>query len=69
MLSQSEIRVLELPDHPFFVATLYVPQTRSRLGAPHPLVASFVEADMKTDERLVADGATRSLSAENITLI
>src|SRR3984893_264577 len=33
--AEGEIRVLELPDHPFFVATLFVPQTRSQLGRPH----------------------------------
>lgn len=37
-------RVLELPDHPFFVATLFVPQARSRPGDPHPLVVAFVDA-------------------------
>jgi CTP synthase (UTP-ammonia lyase) len=39
-----EPRILELPDHPFFVATLFVPQARSRSGAPHPLVAGFLAA-------------------------
>jgi CTP synthase (UTP-ammonia lyase) len=39
-----EPRILELPDHPFFVATLFVPQARSRPGAPHPLVAGFLAA-------------------------
>ena len=38
-----EPRILELPDHPFFVATLFVPQTSSRPGVPHPLVRTFVE--------------------------
>jgi CTP synthase (UTP-ammonia lyase) len=27
---EGEIRVLELPDHPFFIATLFVPQLRAR---------------------------------------
>jgi CTP synthase (UTP-ammonia lyase) len=49
--AEGALRVLELPDHPFFVATLYVPQTRSRLGMPHPLVTSFVVAAMAMDER------------------
>jgi CTP synthase (UTP-ammonia lyase) len=43
---EGAIRVVELLGHPFFVGTLYVPQTRSRFGAPHPLVTSFVEAAM-----------------------
>jgi CTP synthase (UTP-ammonia lyase) len=37
-------RVVELDDHPYFVATLFVPQARSSPGAPHPLIAGHVEA-------------------------
>ncbi|MDA8062494.1 MAG: CTP synthase, partial [Actinomycetota bacterium] len=29
---QGEVRVMELPGHPFFLATLFVPQTSSRAG-------------------------------------
>jgi CTP synthase (UTP-ammonia lyase) len=39
-----EARVVERPDHPFFVATLFVPQTSSAPDAPHPLVTAFVRA-------------------------
>ncbi len=39
-----EVRVVELPEHPFFIATLYVPQLASTRQDPHPLVCSFVEA-------------------------
>lgn len=42
--SEGEIRVVELPGHPFFIGTLFVPQTQSRLGNPHPLVTAFVKA-------------------------
>ena len=42
--SEGEIRVLELPDHTFFVGTLFVPQTRSTSKAPHPLVTAFLRA-------------------------
>jgi CTP synthase (UTP-ammonia lyase) len=37
-------RVLELPEHPFFIATLYVPEARYTADDPHPLVTAFVEA-------------------------
>ena len=40
----AEARVLELPDHPFFLATLYVPQTASTPERPHPLIAAFCES-------------------------
>ena len=35
---------IELPDHPFFVATLFQPQIGALSGAPlHPLIAAFAE--------------------------
>jgi CTP synthase (UTP-ammonia lyase) len=37
-------RIVELDGHPFFLATLYCFQTRSRPGHPHPLVAGLVAA-------------------------
>jgi CTP synthase (UTP-ammonia lyase) len=36
-----EARIAELPSHPFFVGTLFVPQARSEPGNPHPLVLEF----------------------------
>jgi CTP synthase (UTP-ammonia lyase) len=39
-----EVRVVELPGHPFFVGTLFVPQTSSARGAPHPLIGAYLEA-------------------------
>jgi CTP synthase (UTP-ammonia lyase) len=36
---------IELPDHPFFVATLFQPQVGALDGEPlHPLITAFVEA-------------------------
>lgn len=49
--NEGEIRVVELPNHPFFVGTLYVPQTRSTPGAPHPLVTAFVRAAVAHSSR------------------
>ena len=42
--SGGEIRVIELPGHPFFVGTLFVPQARSTMDQPHPLVTAFMKA-------------------------
>jgi CTP synthase (UTP-ammonia lyase) len=39
-----DVRVAELPAHPFFIATLYQPQLSSEAGKPHPLIVAFVEA-------------------------
>src|SRR5262249_2632742 len=35
--NEGEVRVIELPGHPFFIGTLFVPQTRSTPQHPHPL--------------------------------
>jgi CTP synthase (UTP-ammonia lyase) len=42
--SEGEVRVIELPGHPFFLGTLFVPQTRSMPEKPHPLVTAFLKA-------------------------
>ncbi|OJJ14514.1 hypothetical protein BKI52_42820 [marine bacterium AO1-C] len=39
-----EARILELKAHPFFVATLFVPQDNSSKEVPHPLVKAFLLA-------------------------
>jgi CTP synthase (UTP-ammonia lyase) len=40
---EGEIRIVELPGQ-FFLATLFLPQTRSAPSAPHPLLAGFAAA-------------------------
>jgi CTP synthase (UTP-ammonia lyase) len=37
-------RIVELSSHPFFTATLFLPQLSSKPGAPHPLIAAFLQA-------------------------
>ena len=39
-----EVRIVELAGHPFFLGTLFVPQARSTILHPHPLVTAFVDA-------------------------
>jgi CTP synthase (UTP-ammonia lyase) len=39
-----ELRAVELPDHRFFVATLYQPQLSSSEHNPHPVIVEFVAA-------------------------
>lgn len=46
--SEGDIRVIELPGHPFFLGTLFVPQTRSTAEQPHPLVTAFIKAVNET---------------------
>ena len=42
--TDNEARIVEIPEHPFFVATLFVPQARSTPEDPHPLIGAFLEA-------------------------
>jgi len=36
-----EARIIELPSHPFFFGTLFVPQARSQPGSPHQLLVEL----------------------------
>ena len=39
-----EVRIIELPEHPFFVATLFVPRRQVVEGGPHPIYAGLAQA-------------------------
>jgi CTP synthase len=41
------VEVIELPSHPWYVATQFHPELKSRPGHPHPLFASFIEAALR----------------------
>ena len=41
------VEVIELNDHPYFIACQYHPEFKSRPFKPHPLFASFVKASAK----------------------
>jgi len=43
-----EPRIVELAGHPFFLATLFVPQLSSSPERPHPLLRAFVAASAGT---------------------
>jgi len=38
------VEMIELPQHPYFVACQFHPEFKSRPSAPHPLFARFVRA-------------------------
>ncbi len=44
------VEILELPDHPYFVATQFHPEFKSRPLAPHPLFLGFVRACVEVKE-------------------
>jgi CTP synthase (UTP-ammonia lyase) len=39
-----EVRIIELPDHRFFMATLFLPQLSSSFDTPHCLVVAYLKA-------------------------
>lgn len=53
------VEIIELPNHPFFIATQFHPEFQSRPSSPHPLFKGLVEAAMNRANR----GAAR-VSAE-----
>ena len=57
---QQEARIVELPAHPFFVATLFVPPLSSTPEQPHPLLLAYLQAavgrrSVETGYALVGD--------------
>ena len=42
-------RIIELPGHPFYLATLFLPQLSSQEGRPHPLIPAFLQAALVTN--------------------
>ena len=48
---EGEVRIVELSDHPFYVATLFLPQMASSPKTPHPLIVSYLEAAISSPNR------------------
>jgi CTP synthase (UTP-ammonia lyase) len=48
--ADENIRIVELAHHPFFIATLFLPQLTSTPQRPHPLVKAYLKA-IATDRR------------------
>ena len=65
--SVGEPRIVELPAHPFFLATLFVPQMRSTRQEPHPLFVAFLRAAMESkvavEEKPIFDDESASEEA------
>lgn len=48
--------IIELPDHPWFVAVQYHPEFKSKPPAPHPLFAGFIEAALMHHQQRIQMG-------------
>ena len=55
-----ETRAVELPDHRFFIATLFQPQLSSRPEAPHRFWLAFLRAAMQFQKARSKRGAMRA---------
>ena len=44
------VRIVELPEHPFFVATLFLPELSAFSGLVHPLVVALVWATSQSSQ-------------------
>jgi CTP synthase (UTP-ammonia lyase) len=64
--AEGEIRVIELPDHPFFLGTLFVPQTRSSAEQPHQLVTAFLKAVVGSGASQTGDTLGRVVRAARL---
>ena len=44
------VEIIELPSHPFFIASQFHPEFQSRPSAPHPLFLGLISAALKKDQ-------------------
>lgn len=58
-----DVRVVELPGHPFFIATLFQPQLESSPGSPAPLVRALVDAAIHHRDRRVTPNGLDAIVA------
>ena len=57
------VEIIEMPDHPFFIATQFHPEFRSRPNHPHPLFLGLVKAALpQVSESSNAEPATSASS-------
>lgn len=53
-----EARIVELPEHPFFMGTLFVPPLTSTPEQPHPLILAYLQAAVECRRAQVRPFAT-----------
>ena len=50
--SRNLVEIVEIPDHPWYVAVQFHPELKSRPNRPHPLFRDFVGAAIKHQEQV-----------------
>ena len=54
------VEIIELPEHPFFVASQFHPEFKSRPLRPQPLFRDFVGAALARAQERIPESAVRS---------
>ena len=60
------VEIIELPNHPFFIATQFHPEFRSRPSSSHPLFLGFVKAALQKYSVAISPGIAASDAASVI---
>lgn len=60
------VEIIELPSHPFFIATQFHPEFKSRPSTPHPLFQGFSQAALAAATGNLAGGQPQRLPANPI---
>jgi CTP synthase len=60
------VEMIELPEHPYFVACQFHPEFKSRVMSPHPLFAGFVKAAMEYRRANRRGDAVREVGAVSV---
>ncbi|MGB3265049.1 MAG: CTP synthase [Microcoleus sp.] len=61
------VEMIELPNHPFFIACQFHPEFQSRPSTPHPLFQGFVRAASIQGKQDVLEAEARDLVAGKVT--
>ena len=60
------VEMIELPNHPFFIASQFHPEFQSRPSAPHPLFQGFIQAASSQGKQDVLEDEGRDLVAGKV---
>jgi len=58
------VEIIELPNHPFFIATQFHPEFQSRPSTPHPLFQGFIQAALAKLDLNASEGLAELASPE-----
>ena len=60
------VEMIELPNHPFFIASQFHPEFQSRPSAPHPLFQGFIQAASSQGKQDALEAESRDLVAAKL---